>query len=127
MALSRIWSAFIIVAVLVAAGKWIFSGDETIFNRMVVGRADDATDSTRYIMIGHPHNAGYSSDSAFIRNLGTYNYAIKDSVQKANLLITDDPNSDTVRNLKSGNTSIKVYTFKSIQWRLIRKADGIIE
>src|SRR5436853_6466873 len=101
MALSRIWSAFIIVAVLVAASKWIFSGDEAIFSRMVVGKADDASDSIGYIMIGHPQNSGYSSDDAFIKNLGTYNYALRDSVQKASVLITDDVNSDSVKMLKS--------------------------
>ena len=127
MALSRIWSAFIIVAVLVAAGKWIFSGDETIFNRMVVGKADDQADSTGYILVGHAQSAGYSSNEAFIKNLGTYNYALKDSVQKASVLITDNVTADTVNLLKSINPLISVYSFKSIQWKLARKADGIIE
>ena len=54
MALSRIWSAFIIIAVLVAASKAVFSGDNQIFSNMVVGKADDAYDSVRYIMIGSP-------------------------------------------------------------------------
>ncbi len=127
MALSRIWSAFIIIAVLVAAGKWIFAGDESIFSRMVVGKADDATDSTGYMMIGHPRSAGYSSDAAFTRNLSSYNYALKDSVQKAQVLIVESTDADTVRALKSLNPSLAVYSFKSIQWKLIRKADGIIE
>jgi spore maturation protein SpmA len=40
MALSRIWSAFIIIAVIVAAIKCFFLGDADIFYRMVVGKAD---------------------------------------------------------------------------------------
>ena len=51
MALSKIWSAFIIVAITVAAFKYIL-GDAQIFSRMVVGRADDPYDSVSYVMAG---------------------------------------------------------------------------
>ncbi|MEJ2880636.1 nucleoside recognition domain-containing protein [Pedobacter sp. GR22-6] len=42
MALSRIWSAFIIVAIVVASIKCFFFGQTEIFNWMVIGKADDA-------------------------------------------------------------------------------------
>jgi len=42
MALSRIWSAFIIVAILVACIKCFFFGQSDIFNWMIVGKSDDA-------------------------------------------------------------------------------------
>jgi hypothetical protein len=127
MALSRIWSAFIIVAVLVAAYKWIFTGDETIFNRMVVGKTDDAVDSIGYVITGEPQKSANLSRESFVKSLGTYNYALKDSVQKAKVLITDNISSDSVSSLKSLNPAIKVYTYGSLQSRLVRKADGIIE
>lgn len=41
MALSRIWSAFIIVAIVVAGIKCFFFGQSEIFNWMVIGKADD--------------------------------------------------------------------------------------
>jgi spore maturation protein SpmA len=41
MALSRIWSGFIIVAIVVACIKCFFFGQTDIFNWMVVGKADD--------------------------------------------------------------------------------------
>ncbi|TCD01610.1 nucleoside recognition domain-containing protein [Pedobacter psychroterrae] len=42
MALSRIWSAFIIVAIVVAGVKCVFiDGQQDIFNWMVIGKADD--------------------------------------------------------------------------------------
>jgi spore maturation protein SpmA/spore maturation protein SpmB len=41
MALSRIWAAFIIVAIAVASIKCFFLGNTEIFNWMVVGKADD--------------------------------------------------------------------------------------
>lgn len=41
MALSRIWSAFIIVAIVVAGVKCIFFGQNDIFNWMVIGKSSD--------------------------------------------------------------------------------------
>ncbi|CAH0131020.1 Spore maturation protein A [Pedobacter sp. Bi27] len=41
MALSRIWSAFIIVAIVVASIKCFFFGDSDIFNWMVIGKSSD--------------------------------------------------------------------------------------
>lgn len=41
MALSRIWSAFIIIAIVVASIKCFFFGQTDIFNWMVIGKADD--------------------------------------------------------------------------------------
>ena len=47
MALSRIWSGFIIVAILVASIKCIFFGQTEIFSWMVIGKADDPTNLTK--------------------------------------------------------------------------------
>lgn len=41
MALSRIWSAFFIIAIVVAGIKCFFFGQSDIFNWMVIGKADD--------------------------------------------------------------------------------------
>ena len=42
MVLSRIWSAFIIVAILVASIKYLFSDNyKAIYNDMVVGKSGD--------------------------------------------------------------------------------------
>jgi spore maturation protein SpmA len=47
MALSRIWSGFIIVAIIVAGIKCFFFGQSEIFSWMVVGKADDVTNLTK--------------------------------------------------------------------------------
>jgi spore maturation protein SpmA/spore maturation protein SpmB len=126
MALSKIWSAFIIVAIAVAAFR-SFLGDEKIFSRMVVGRADDPYDSVYYVTAGSPQAAGYTSREGFTSFVNTYGYARRDSVQQATVLITDNPTSDSVRLLTAANPALKVYTYRSIQNRLTKKADGIIE
>ncbi|TCC90300.1 spore maturation protein [Pedobacter frigiditerrae] len=46
MALSRIWSGFIIVAIVVACIKCFFFGETEILSWMVVGKADDPTNLT---------------------------------------------------------------------------------
>lgn len=47
MALSRIWSGFIIIAIVVAGVKCFFFGQTEIFSWMVVGKADDPTNLTK--------------------------------------------------------------------------------
>ncbi len=47
MVLSRIWSAFIIIAVVVAGIRMV-GGDDKIFTRMVVGKSSDKYDSIIY-------------------------------------------------------------------------------
>jgi spore maturation protein SpmA len=125
MALSRIWSAFIIVAIVVAIFK-SFSGDEKIFSRMVTGKADDAYDSVSYVMSGSPQNNGFASAEAFEKYINVYGYK-KDSLQNATVLITDNLNAQEVAVARAANPNIKVYTYRSIQPRLTKKADGIIE
>ena len=44
MALSRIWIAFIVIAVLAATGKFLFEpGQERIFSQLVAGKSSDTT------------------------------------------------------------------------------------
>src|ERR1700704_2928711 len=112
MALSRIWSAFIITSILVAAFKWIFSNDNTIFSRMVIGKADDPYDSVWHIMIGSQQKFGYTSAEAFSKYLNGYGYTQKDSFNKSSVLITNNLNSDSVAIAKTANPAIGVFTYR---------------
>lgn len=126
MALSRIWSAFIIVAIAVALFRSLL-GDGQIFSRMVVGKADDPYDSVYYTTTGSPKSAGYTSEEAFTSFVGGYGYSRSDSAHRATVLVTDNPQSDSARMLVAANPALKVYSYRSIQNRLTKKADGIIE
>ena len=124
MALSRIWSAFIIIAVLVA-GFRMLRGDEKIFTRMVVGKSSDKFDSVNYVSLGSPLNQNLSPKYAdFLRE---YGYAKKDSAYKATVLLTDNLAHDSINIIKAANPGIEVFTYVSIQKKLVRKVDGIIE
>ena len=126
MALSRIWSAFILVAIAVAASKWLFSGDTGIFSRMVTGKADDPYDSVSYVTVGSPQSGGMTAET-FSTYIGGYGYRLADATHPARVLITDNANADSVRMLKAANPGLNVYTYRSIQAQLVKKADGIIE
>jgi spore maturation protein SpmA len=127
MALSRIWSAFIIIAILVAASRSVFSGDKKIFSRMVTGKSDDAYDTVRYQMIGSPEAAGVMRKDAFVKYVANYAYVPADSAHKPEVIIAQNISHDSVRLLQSQNNITAVYTFQSVQSKLLKKADGIIE
>jgi spore maturation protein SpmA/spore maturation protein SpmB len=124
MALSRIWSAFIIIAILVAAFRMI-SGDKTIFNRMVVGKSSDPYDSVYYAGIGSPLNQGLSPKyGAFLKE---YGYTPADSLHPPTVLLTDNLQHDSISLYRNAYPDLKVYSYLSIQTRLERKADGVIQ
>jgi len=124
MALSRIWSAFIIIAIVVA-GIRMFAGDDKIFTRMVVGKWSDKYDSVFYTGIGSPLNQKLSPKYAdFLREYGYYK---ADSAHHATILLTDNLASDSANIIRAANPGIKEYTYLSIQRKLERKVDGVIE
>ena len=124
MALSRIWSAFIIIAILVA-GVRMMTGDEKIFTRMVVGKSSDKYDSVYYYTIGSPLNQRLSSNYGdFLKEYGYYR---TDSVNKASVLLTDNVTSDSLNVIRAANPAMKVYSYVSVQKKFVRNVDGIIE
>jgi spore maturation protein SpmA len=127
MALSRIWSAFILIAITVAGYKCFFAGDEAIFTRMVTGKADDSYETVYYVTAGSPESSGLSSLTDFTSNIGNYGYLPADSAHAANVIIADNPASDSARALQAAYPGAEIYTYRSIQPKLVKKVDGIIE
>lgn len=124
MALSRIWSAFIIIAVLVACVRMI-GGDEKILTRMVVGKSSDKYDSVFYAGVGSPLNMGLSPKYGdFLKEYGYYR---ADSLHKPSVILAETTSHDSVRQLQALYPDAKTYTYVSVQRRLERKVDGIIE
>jgi spore maturation protein SpmA len=124
MALSRIWSAFIIIAFIVA-GIRMASGDEKIFSRMVVGKSSDKYDSIFYAAVGSPLKLNLSPKYAdFLKEYGYYR---ADSLHQPGVILTDDLKNDSVSRLQAMYPSAKTYTYVSVQRKLEKKVDGIIE
>ncbi|HYC40636.1 MAG TPA: nucleoside recognition domain-containing protein [Chitinophagaceae bacterium] len=125
MALSRIWTAFIIIAVTVAAYHWIFNGNETIFNRMVTGKADD---KYYYVMTGAVDgDTTIAAREAFVSDIRRGGFEPKETISEARYIITDDPASDTVRRLKQIAPEATVYTYRHARTIAMRPVDGIFE
>src|SRR5215475_2689493 len=123
MALSRIWSAFILVSILVAVFKWITWKDTDIFNRMVVGKADD---SYGYYMIGEPTTAGISKDS-FVKKMSMISFSPKNKAKDSKYLFTNDLSSDSISIVKAQNAALIVMTYSQALHRIQKPVDGIIE
>jgi len=123
MALSRIWSAFIIVSILVAVFKWLSWKDTDIFNRMVVGKSDD---TYGYCTIGNETGAGITMDS-FARRLKPMGFLPRRSADSCRYLFTNDLSADSVRLLKSRNSSLIAMTYEKAVKRIQKPVDGVVE
>jgi len=123
MALSRIWAAFIITSILVACFKWIVWRDNDIFNRMVVGKADD---TNGFVMSGATGNAGISQDS-FIRKMNSVGLSLNTKTINSKYLFASDPFSDSAKILKNQNRSLITMTYSQALKRIQKPVDGIIE
>jgi len=125
MALSRIWSAFIIIAIGVAAFQWLGKGNEVIFNRMVVGKADD---SYAYVAVGaYKGDTSAKSISAFAESVKGFGFTRKETAKDFKYIITDDPKSDTVKALKTIVPEATVYTYDYVKLIATKPVDGLIE
>jgi len=125
MALSRIWSAFIIIAILVAGIKCVVvDGQSDIFTRMVTGKSDDAY---AYYAIGSPAGTKYPTIDSFSRSVEPYAYKKKDKPEDANCLVTDNLSADSVQILKSKFPALRVFTYQQVLNRMQKPIDGIIE
>ncbi len=124
MALSRIWSAFVIIAVTVAAFQWLVKGNEVIFNRMVIGKADD---SYAYVLTGNDRDTTTSARTAFVNSIRPYGFVKKDSAKDFKYIITDNSASDTVKALKKLVPDAAVYTYDYVLTIGAKPVDGVIE
>ena len=124
MVLSRIWSAFVIIAIIVASIKMI-GGDNKIFNRMVSGKSSDKYDSTFYAGIGSPENLKLNSNYGIF--LSEYGYYKTSEITKATVLLHDGRHADSVTFFKNIKPSLETYSYLEVQKKLVRKVDGIIE
>lgn len=124
MALSRIWSAFVIIAITVAAFHWLVQGNEVIFNRMVVGKADD---SYAYVLTGSDGDTTMTTRTTFVNSIKPYGFQNKDSAKDFRYIITDDVNTDTVKALKKMVPDATVYTYNFVRTIGAKPVDGIIQ
>jgi spore maturation protein SpmA/spore maturation protein SpmB len=125
MALSRIWMAFIIISVTVAAYFWLIRDNDIIFNKMVVGKSSD---TYPYVMIGaYNGDTSLKGKEEFVNSIKPFGFIKKDTIVEAKYIITDNPQSDTIKALKKKFQGVVVYSYEHIKKIGMKPVDGIFE
>lgn len=127
MALSKIWAAFIIVAIVMAGVKFTFNDDKEVFSRMVTGKSSDEYTSIYYIAEGTPDIKSYASRENFEKHIQAFGYTPADSATPPSLLVTDNPASAEAQAYMSAYPGIQVISYAEVSKTLYKHNDGIIE
>jgi len=112
MALSKIWAAFILVAVLVAGYKNFSGQDKDIISRMVSGKASDTYDTVYYQPL-----TGLPADLA--QKAIAFGWLPADSLHPATIAVVPGGTAYT--------GSLQALTPEQLNNRLVKHTDGIIE
>lgn len=125
MALSRIWSAFIIVALALAGFHFIFNSSRNdIFSRMVTGTSKD---EFKYVAIGDPSKYGRPGIDSFAKEMADYGYKRQDKISDdSKYLVTDDISADTIRTLTANYPSVRTVSYGYILGKKQKPVDGVI-
>lgn len=126
MALSRIWSAFIIVALGVALFRFAFNGSQDdIFGRMVTGTAKD---EYKFYAIGDPGKYGFPSVDSFARKVAPYSFKRQDAPDdNTKYLVTDNLHADSVKVLTDRYKALRTVEYSYILGKQQKPVDGVIE
>ena len=126
MALSRIWSAFILIALLVATLRFCFDkSQDDIFGRMVTGSSKD---EFKYVAVGNPATAGYPTIDSFAKKADNFGFRRKDKIEDdTRYLVTDDAGADTVKKLTANSRAMRVVDYNYIKGKFQKPVDGIID
>ncbi len=125
MALSRIWSAFIIVALLVAGFHFVSNKSrDDIFGRLVTGTAKD---EFKYVAIGDATRYGRPSIDSVAKEMAGFGFNRQDKVtEDCKYLVTDNVNADTVKQLTTQFTSLRPVEYSYLLGKKQKPVDGVI-
>jgi hypothetical protein len=125
MALSRIWSAFILIALSVASYQFIFnSSKDDVFGKMVTGSSKD---ELKYVAIGNIAKYGKPSIDSFSKEMAPYGFKKQDKVDdETKFIVTDNIKADTVLQLQQKFTALRAVEYSYILGKKQKPVDGII-
>ena len=121
MALSKIWAAFILVAIVMAGIQFTYYGDKEVFGRMVTGKSSDEYPTIYYVIEGNAPSASFETQ------IQQYGYLPADSVHAADVIICSDTRSANIIALAQVTPGAKALTFNNVKDLLVKHNDGIIE
>ncbi len=125
MALSRIWSAFIIIALTVAGYQYIFNpSKDDVFGRMVTGSSKD---EFKYIAIGDVTKYVRPSIDSFAKEMSDYGFKKQDKLSDdCKYLVTDNLLADTVQQLTKQFASLRPVEYSYLLGKKQKPVDGVI-
>lgn len=83
MVLSRIWSAFIIIAIMIASAKYLFSDNyKTIYNDMVVGKGGDTIQIATIPLANFPQKDKILKENTFVEDRIHHQYHPAEQIVK---------------------------------------------
>lgn len=120
MALSRIWSAFIIIALAVAGYQFIFSPSrDDIFGKMVTGTAKD---EFKFVSV-----LDSSSTAAIAKEMKDYGYVLQKELDKeTKYIIADRITHDSAAKLQAKFSAARIVGPEYIINRKQKPIDGVI-
>jgi spore maturation protein SpmA/spore maturation protein SpmB len=120
MALSRIWSAFIIVAFLVGGYHFLFNPSrDDIFGRMVTGTSKD---EFKFVSV-----LDSTSTTAIVKEMKDYSYVLqKDADKETKYIIVDNITNDSALKIQAKFTGARIVEPNYILGRKQKSMDGII-
>lgn len=125
MALSRIWSAFILIALSVASYQFVFnSSKDDVFGKMVTGTSKD---EFKFVAIGNVTKYGQPSIDSFAKEMAAYGFKKQDAVtDETKFLVIDDVNADTVHQLQQQFAALRAVEYSYLLGKKQKPIDGII-
>lgn len=120
MALSRIWSAFIIIALMVATFHFLFNkSNDDIFGRLVTGTSGD---EFRFVSI-----LDSASTAGIDDQMKDYGYIFqKEADKKTKYIIADAKTNDTALKIQSKFPAVRIVEPAYILGRKQNPVDGVI-
>ncbi|HNA17217.1 MAG TPA: nucleoside recognition domain-containing protein [Ferruginibacter sp.] len=121
MALSRIWSAFIIIAILVAGYHFFFnSSRDDVFSRMMTGTSKD---EFKYVSL-----LDSASTAGIHAQMKDYSYVLqKEADKETRYILADASLQDSAARIQSKFAASRIVTASYILGRKQKPIDGVIE
>jgi spore maturation protein SpmA/spore maturation protein SpmB len=125
MALSRIWSAFILIALSVASYQFIFnSSKDDVFGKMVTGTSKD---EVKYVAIGNITKYGKPNIDSFVKEMAPFGFKQVERVdEETKFIVTDNIKADTILQLQKKYTALRAVEYSYIIGKKQKPVDGII-
>ena len=125
MALSKIWSAFIIIALLMATTQWLTNASrDDVYSKMITGTSKD---EYKYVAYGQPNYKGITTVDSMARYMADYGYKRQEKLdENTKYIITNTVSADSIVKKAASFPAARIVSFEYILGRTQKPLDGIL-